>query len=45
MYGDARETKMLRLSQILPSISEAISLESLNASGSTYVFSDEKIRV
>ncbi len=45
LYGDTRETKMLRLSQILPNISETIPLESLNASGSTYVFSDEKIRV
>lgn len=45
LYGDVRETKILRLSQILPSISETISLESLNASGSAYVFSDEKIRV
>ena len=45
LYGDNRETKMLRLSQILPSISETISLESLNASGSAYIFSDEKIRV
>ncbi|MFO0764400.1 MAG: hypothetical protein U0518_06165 [Candidatus Gracilibacteria bacterium] len=45
LYGDVRETKILRLSQILPSISEAVSLESLNASGSAYTFSDEKIRV
>ena len=45
LYGNARQTKILRMSQVLPNTVETISLKDLSASGSQYSFSGQTPRL